>query len=259
MDYKKYRGIQNIGELRKELAKDLTKQNYNPEARPGDVGWSLSEMVGREDREATLAACLVHGKNERGNPLPAGQGIVSKKRDVKLQVMTRQGCTTDEEGNPIVTNPTERRFVSPDEKPVPGDIIMVKTRPLEFCPDTERPMDRVATRNDRQRRGKSLWEEEAYEVDEDLCVTLPISHAYELLSKNGYRMVGPEFQKYNSNLRTLDKDGVKMVDPRRRVTNWWYKEVAEDFKQDKPKKKRVKKADPPPVPGADLAFPHDME
>jgi hypothetical protein len=258
MDYKKYKPLINLKDLQKELSKDLTKANYNPGALAGDDGWSLSEMVGRDDRESITAAQVLHGQNEKGGPLPAGAGIVNKVQMYKLRVMTRQGCTADEAGNKLVKNPAEIGFVEPDAEPIPGDQVWVRTRPLEVCPDTDRQMDRVAVRNDRIRRGKETWEYETYVVDDDHCIVCPVIHAYGLLTQNGWRLVGPEFQKYNTNIQKKDDEGRRIVDPKRRVSNWWYKEVPLDYAKEKPKK-RAKKKQQEETPVADLTFPHEME
>ena len=260
MDYKKLKGLQ-AADVAVELARELTAAKYNANSKAGDDTWSLSELVNREDREALVAANLLHGLGNRGGRIPAGGGILSPKRTIKLQVLTRQGCSADAEGNALVKNPTEYGFVEPQEKPIEGDQVWVKLRPLEVCPDTMRPMNRVAVRNDRIRRGLPTWEMEVYFVDADGCIEVSLEHAFSMLSQNGHRLAGPEFQRYNSRLKTRDDDGRTVRDAKREVFNWWYKEVPADFKAEKPKRTRKPKAEPKNETnaGADLAFPHEME
>ena len=95
-----------------------------------------------------------------------------------------------------------------------------------------------------QRRGKDIYAFRPYRVDADGCISLPVEHAYQLLCQWGHRLVPVEFRKFNSNIKT---PAGQIDRKQRKITNWRFKEVAEDFKAER----KVVKPQPPELPKGD--------
>ena len=232
MDYRNYPNTGSSTDFRNAVKKDLIIDNYDPDARPGDKGWSLSEFVENDDRVALTAITLLHGRHTSGRALLDGEGIdqMNEKRNYRLQVLTRQACYADKDGNVFASNPIEPGCPDYNEKPVAGDVVKVKGNMYSEDPATGRKLSRPGVRNDMQRRGKDLYSHRMYKVDGDGCITLEAQHAFQLLKQSGFRLVPVEFRKLNSNIRT-EAGGIDKK--QRKITNWRFREVAEDFKAEK--------------------------
>jgi hypothetical protein len=256
MDVKHYMNIKSSKDLRNQLKKDLVKTKYDPKARNGDKTWSVSEMVENDDRAVLFGIMLLMGTDERGRKLGAGNGInrADKKNLFRLQLMTRQACDMDAQGNRLVKNPCEvghqsevLNCVKFEDKPLPGDIVRIKGDRFDNDPMTGKKLTSRAVRDAAQQQGRDLFAYDTYEVDEDGCIDVEFEHCLELLTKWGHRIAGPQFQRLNTNKKdergNLDKAQIK-------ITNWRFKEVADDFSiGEKPGRASGNdRPTPPPVP-----------
>jgi hypothetical protein len=241
MDWKQYDRLETGSKIRQEIRRDkvLTVKTYDgSKLRTKDKTWSVSEFV-RDDlmsRSAFVARCMLFGKTEKGKDDINARGAnapVSQKVQVKLQVLSRQGCQKDADGNEINVRPKDLEYCTePTESPVPGDFVIVRQGMKEIN-DEDKPLS-GADRNGMLLSGESIYHENEYEVDEDLCIDVSLEDAFTLLGKSGKGIVMPEFKPLLQNLNREEKKF------ERRISNWLYKEVGQDFKLKKQSKQKDK-------------------
>ena len=235
MDWKKYDRLATGDLVRNQINEDgtLTEQNYDGSKfiSDGDT-WNISEFIDSTlmCRSAFIARCMLTGKNEKGvddlnNPNP-----LSTTMRIKIKVLSRQGCHLDADGEEINVRPKDLDMcINPNDKPKEGDIVLVRDG-MKVLNKLSKPYE-GAERNRDIMTGKSIYHESKYKVDADGCIMVSIKDAFSLLGKAGKRLVMPEFKP---KLSGLNRDDRKLE---RRISNWLYQEVAQDFVSEGTKKK----------------------
>ena len=153
---------------------------------------------------AQIAYGILLGMDENGRTIHA----LAPDVKFRLRVHSRQACYCDKNENELNKNE-----INPKEQPHPGDMIRMEValRPAEDRKDlATREMRKWAT------RGEDLYLYDWYEIDDDLCITVPMTFAHKMLKLKGKRLVFPEFARQRKS-RTV---GV----------NWLYEEVSTDYK-----------------------------
>lgn len=240
MDWKKYDRLPNGDHVRKEINEEgtLTVDNYDgSKIITDEKTWSVSEFVDSTllCRSGLIARCMLTGKTEKGKDDLNNPNPVSTQMRIKIKVLSRQGCHLDADGNEINTRPKELELcVKPTDKPLPGDKVVVRDG-MKVLNKLSKPYE-GAERNRDIMMGKSINLESVYTVDEDCCINVTIKDAFTLLGKAGKRLVMPEFKPAISN---LNRDDRKLE---RRISNWLYQEVPQDFVSKETKVKKEKQA-----------------
>jgi hypothetical protein len=237
-----------IGYYRQQLSRVMNPSTYGP----GDNEWSLTEIMKQTPDKKIPALMLISGDEPGGRKNPdrefKNNGMPMMFR---LKVLTRQACHRDKTGKLICRTDEEFEFDKDQkilvndssEKPKPGDVVRWKDRIRE--PDTMIPASSGYNNQEIsammaephlssshldnwKANGEEchIWAE--FTVDDDLCILVPFKFAQPMLKQKGFRMPAiPQF------MRT---DRVKAGEkPKRRITNWWFQEVFDDYRRKKKK------------------------
>lgn len=180
--------------------------------------WTLTGLILDDDTRKYICYSILEGKNTKGIMYPENVSTLK----FRLEVLTRQACVSDKDGNKIWLSDEARDFygdkkdIVPDysEAPEPGDIVECKGRRKEQD-ENGREVDASITKK-WARNGIRECEYFKYKVDEDGCISVPFIQALTMLTKHGKRIAQPQFKKMNR---------MKKASEQRRLTNWWFEEV----------------------------------
>lgn len=202
------------------LRKVITAQNYG--WGPGE--WNLTELVQSEDARKFLGYQILEGiqpdgRKQPGSELkqPGGAGPFL----FRFQVLTRQACCRDADGHQIWQSEEALENFGDDgdfvcdakDLPVPGDIVEWKGYRKTWDDEGDREVTSGVLR-EWSMQGTRPEQYLEFEVDEDGCIWVPYPYALAMLQRHGQRLCFPEFKK---------KD--KQRPTKRRITNWWFREV----------------------------------
>jgi hypothetical protein len=215
--------ISDTAQLERAVFRQLDETGYLTD-------WSLTEILQGQDIPSHMALCALSGVKSDGTRLDekACDGM-----RYRLKVLTRQACSRDKDGRGIngydimpsdgteIGEPAHRPEWK--EEPKPGDIVRVKGNMLEEDPETGYKMGYV-TKRIMISQGREIYKYREYAVDEDGCITVPIDHAAQLLTKNGQGIAFPKRKRLNRK----DREGT--YDNQRIITNWHFKEVSKNYK-----------------------------
>lgn len=203
-----------------QLKKIITAKNYG--WGPGE--WNLTELIQSKDARKYLAYQILEGVMPDGRKHPGAElrdetgGLFC----FKLQVLTRQACIRDKNGRRIWLHEEARDNVGesddlvPDakDKPKPGDVVEIKGYVKTWDDEHDREVD-ASVKREWSMQGKRPEEYQEYVLDKDCCIEVPYPFVLQMMSKNGERLVVPQFKKR----------GRRQGPQKRRITNWWYREV----------------------------------
>jgi hypothetical protein len=210
-----------------DLRKQLQPSNYG-----FDGGWNLTAILKDTDKRSHHALMVLDGvgpdgskdsslvmMDESGNPYT-----------YRLKVLTRQACVRTKSGHRIwLRNEAKENIGDPEDvlaehndPPQTGDIVEWKGQLQRYTKDGDE-IDPATIRRWAMdgRRPESFFN---FKVDRDGCITVPFIVALAMLQRKGARMVSPRFRK-------IDRDDKV----KRRITNFWFKEVPKDYKEKKPR------------------------
>jgi hypothetical protein len=215
-----------------DTRKLVTPQNYG--FSPGN--WNISDAILDSDSRKFFIYMILDGVTPRGKrhagmmPLqePSGGNFL-----FKLRVLSRQACCRDADGNKIHESDESLENLGVDtdilpeyfDKPAEGDIVEWKGAFKQY--DSERGK-KVNNSILREWAAMGIRPEEYVEftVDSDGCIMVPYPFVQSMLRKKGERLTFPKFGKINRASRS-----------KRKLTNWWFKEVPRDYKSPKQKRK----------------------
>jgi hypothetical protein len=222
-------------ELNRAVKKQLTEKNY---MSGGDDSWSLSEIVSGIDTPSQLALCALSGVRHDGAAI---EDKPCEDMRYKLRVITRQACFQDKDGQkingwdvlPSDGSEAGGESIRPlwDEEPCEGDLVRVKGNMLDEDPDSGLPMGYIVKRN-MVLRGKDIYRYKVYKVDKNLCITVPLDQAAQLLQQKGVEIAFPKRKRKNKIQTAQDKE---RYTGQRVITNWHFKEVSHNFRISKPR------------------------
>ena len=238
------------------LGKLITPKNYGR----GPDKWNLTEILRQPDIVRVPALNTITGDDVKGNPRPdRAMKLNGIPFMFKLRVMTRQirfgstvGCISVD-GKKICVTDDEYSFHSDGvdeedkilveyrDKPKPGDVVRWKDRMRE--PDNVIDQQTIMSAQNEPlitaellephlstehidswaAAGEDLYIYEEYEVDENLCINVPIAHAQAMLRKFGHRIARPQWRK-------MDKPKPEEKPPRK-ITNWLFQEAIPQTKE----------------------------
>lgn len=210
--------------LHKAVSKFITRESYE------QGKWNLTDVIADDDPRKFVVYEVLEGiQADRRTKRPD----LAPRIDFKFEVLTRQACCRDKHGNTLWQNKEAMTlYGEPDdllpeynEKPKPGDVVEWKGHAITVDPDNDNPVD-AKTLKKWARMGKRPNEYKEYVVDADGCITVWYPQCLEMLSRKGFRGAKPQFRKTHIKDKT-----------RRRMTNWWFKEV------DPSKPRRKKRSD----------------
>lgn len=201
-----------------QLMKIITPSNYGW----GPNEWNLSEVVQTTDSRKFMVYQLLEGTQPDGRKhpgmelkAPGGAGPFL----FKFQVLTRQACCRDKDGNKFWTYPEALETYGDDgdicpafdDVPQPGDVVEIKGYRKTWDAENDRPVDTKVLRQwaFQGTRPESYVE---FEVDEEGCIHVPYPFALSMLSNHGEKIAFPMFQKPGKGQK-------------RKLTNWWFREV----------------------------------
>jgi hypothetical protein len=213
----------NRQEIGRQIAQIVTPDNYG-----FDNGqWNLTDIIVESSSLRFPALQLIAGDQPNGKPSPGGpmRGRDGEKLRFRLQVLTRQACSRDKDGNPLNGWDKDKQGdgnPEPGDSPQHGDVVRIKGdfKQRDSAGNELRLAARVAARH----RGEEIWNYAEKIVDEDGCISCNYAQAHQLLSQKGYRIVFPEH-------RQRDKAAEEKNKPQRTITNWHFKEVPVDYKK----------------------------
>lgn len=223
MEWSRFPKINHKFKLFKELRQIVNQENY-------DRGlWNLTDLVLDEDPRKFAIYEILQGTNHDKTFRPDMAPLIS----FRLQVLTRQACCENKHGDRMWSNEEAREIQGEesdllpnyDELPHKGDIVEWKGHARSYDPETEKPVDsKILKRWAAQNKRPNDYHR--FEVDGDGCITVRYPQVLEMLSRKGVKSSKPRFRKVHRRDRKDQK--------RRRLTNWWFKEVPAKFK--KPRK-----------------------
>ena len=202
------------------LKKVITAQNYGFD----DGEWTLTELVQSTDPRKFLCYQILEGvqpdgRRHPGSELkqPGGAGPFL----FRFEVLTRQACCRTKDGHKIWETEEALEYLGDEndivadaaDKAVPGDIVEWKGFVKTWDDDGDRPVD-AGVKREWALKGIRPENFVELEVDDDGCIWVPYPYALSMLQKYGERLSFPQFKK---------KD--KQKPTRRRITNWWFREV----------------------------------
>ena len=197
--------VSNMSGVRREVQKLMKGDKRNIKSNYGleEGRWNLTDILTARFRYSLPALRQLYGEGDDGKVVPT-MAIDCKFR---LRVHSRQIVFCDKDD--VKLKPMD---IAPDALPQSGDIIRWKNipRPTEERKRNTRELKRWAM------RGEDAYIYEEFEIDEDLCITAPVTFAHMMLRKFGKRMVFPEF-------KGRGKD-------RSVGSNWIFEEVPVDYK-----------------------------
>jgi len=166
-------------------------------------------------------------KSGRSMPARALKGADGRQAMFRLHVLSRQACLHDKGGNRIGLFDPEVRskdvFSAHSDKPQQGDVVEWKGEYKYVDDDTGLALDNL-TIMEMRARGERAHEYYPYTVDADGCIMVPYGPAVEMLQRFGKRLVFPEFRKLAKN------------ETQRKITNWWFTEVGDNYRATKKNK-----------------------
>jgi hypothetical protein len=184
----------------------------------------LTELVQSSDPRKFLGYQILEGiqpdgRKHVGSELKAAGGAGPFL--FRFEVLTRQACVRDADGNTIFSTEEaldaigdEGDFVcDAKDKPQPGDIVEWKGHRRTWDDEGDREVTSGVLKEWALRGERPVTYVE-FEVDDTGCIMVPYPYALSMLQQNGERLVHPEFKK---------KD--KQKPTKRRITNWWFREV----------------------------------
>jgi hypothetical protein len=210
--------------LHGELRKFITEKSYK------EGNWTLSEILNDNDERKHVVYKILEGIQPDGRSRPDLRPMIV----FRFEVLTRQACCRDKNGRTIwetkdafeLYGEDGDHLPAYDDKPKPGDIVEWKGHRIEADPETGNPVDSRLLKK-WALMGKRPNEYDEYEVDQDGCILVSYPQCKAMLDKRGFGGPKPRFRKGH----IQDKK-------KRRMTNWWFKEVPPGQKM-----KRKKRAD----------------
>lgn len=231
LNWKNFSEITKRTKLHNELRKFITAKNYQ------DGNWTLNEILNDNDERKYVVFRILEGIQPNGTRRP------DLKPDIvfKYEVLTRQACCRDKNGKKIYESKEAFDLYSDDgdhlpeydEKPRLGDIVEWKGERIDVDPETGNPVDARLLKKWAM-MGKRPNEYLEYEVDQDGCISVSYPQCKAMLDKRGFGGPKPRFRKGH----IQDKK-------KRRMTNWWFREVPPG---EKPKRKKRSDAGKPREP-----------
>ncbi len=178
-----------------------------------DGNWNLTDIITTRFRYKLPALQMICGEDEKGNHIPS----MAINVRFRLKVHCRQVVYCDKDNNVL-----KAANISPDAKPLEGDVIRWKNIP--------RPSDTGTGRNTKelrrwQTRGEDSYKYKFFTIDSDGCIIADITFAHPMLQKFGKRLVYPEFKGKG--------------DSRSVGNNWVFEEVSKDYTVNPPMVKKV--------------------
>jgi len=215
-------------EAKERIREIITVENYGFEGGQ----WNLSDLRTMKRKDFQIFAYKhIEGVDQKSGRPDARRTL----RDAngmpmmfRFAVLTRQACDRDKDGNPLGLLNKDRYVRSrdlynkPDDKPQPGDIVRVKGDP-ELLNDDDTQVDQARVM-ELHAQGKDIYNWHEYTLDEVCTIRVPYEPANAMLKSHGKRLVFPEFQRPG------------LGEASKRITNWWFEEVPQDYK--KPRKQR---------------------
>ncbi len=218
--------IQNAS-IKAKIRVDMNKIITSPRYGWADGEWNLTELINTEDSRKFVAYQIFEGARNDGTVEPGAalKGADGLPFRFRFQVLSRQAVCKDKDGNKIwwfdeakLTSGEENDIIPLDtDPPKPGDVVECKGDMITSDPDTGAPMSSKKYKA-WARQGKRPHHYIEFIVDEYGCINVPYPHALSMLQKSGFRIAYPKHRKVNRQ------------NPKRRITNWWFKEVPQDFK-----------------------------
>ena len=194
-----------IQQLKDEL---ITHKNYGW----NDGNWNLTELAQEPLGRVAPFFMAISGANPETGREVYGAQLADPMGFpyflFRLQVLSRQACVKDKDGNRIGN-------VDAMEPPEPGD--WIEWKGTDKAPRHEVTMT-TSELNTMRRRGERPHEYHEYQLDQDCCVMVPFIHALPMLQRHGERVVFPEFR---------GRGGA------RKIANWRFKEVPRDWRNPK--------------------------
>jgi hypothetical protein len=203
------------------MAKIITAENYGT----GEGQWTLTEMVQTEDARRYNAFKILDGidsKCNRVHGLNPLAGIDGRPFRFKFRVLTRQACVRTCDGKTVFRSKqameeSGEKGILPDhlDKPVTGDVVEWKGQMRTFDSEKGRKVDAKVLKEWAMRgiRPETYLE---FVVDKGGCIEVPYPYALSMLTQKGKSLAFPRFAKQRRTQKT----------PKRRITNWWFEEVA---------------------------------
>lgn len=217
-----------MAHLRKNV---ITPRNYGF----GKNKWNLTELIMEKDQRARVCMMILHGCLTDGKGPSLGYEFHDDDGNpfrFRMEVLTRQACKWDKDGNRIWNNERGKESVGSfsdvvahcDDKPIPGDFVAFKDVPLIV--DEEGEPIGSEERMNLASMGQPIHRMRRFVVDDDLCISIPNPFAQMALERNGYKLLNkPEFHK-----------GFRQ----RGITNWWFREVPRDFHKERKTNEQTK-------------------
>jgi hypothetical protein len=181
--------------------------------------WTATQMIDGSINESVTAKALdilIGYDRDLRTQLNNGCG---NQIMVTLEVVTRQACSKDANGNAI-----DSWSMSPNDVPSEGDVVLHQGEPRGGRALTGKII------NQYRARGESEFVQHEYKVRNG-CIRVPFLHALDMLYSRGFRLptsgvqhmvVAPSRSDY-----TLAGEGGPKAKTRM-ISNWWFREVFDD-------------------------------
>jgi len=137
---------------------------------------------------------------------------------VTLEVLTRQACVRDADGNEI-----DQREINPTDKPLDGDIV-------EYQGQVRTPLGKqITSREIKMLRARGEREHKYYDYPvKNGRIKVPFLHALDMLFAHGLRLptVSSRHVTFPPTRKEIEEAAFTKRLPRtREVINWWFREV----------------------------------
>ena len=211
--------------------KVITPQTYGF----NDGEWNVTDAIHSTDERKFLLYQILDGVDASCKRKPE---ITPLPMAFRLKVLTRQACVRTAGGKRI--HPSAACFedngmggdVLPEfgELPKAGDVVEWKAHPITYDDENDR---RVSSKviQEWSRRGKRPHTYVEFVVDKDGCIAVLYPFVLEMLTKKGRQIAFPRFAKMPKGKH----------DDKRKMVNWWFEEVAQDFTAAKKRKRTAPK------------------
>jgi hypothetical protein len=218
LNWKDFPEVTKKTKLHKAVQKFFTVENYE------NGLWNLADVIADDDQRKYTVYKVLEGIQPNGDK----RFDLAPRLLCKFEVLTRQACCRDKHGHTIWQNQSALELYGDDgdilpefsDKPKDGDVVEWKGHRIDIDPDTDMPVD-VKTLKKWALQGKRPNEYIEYVV-KDGFIMVPYPHCLEMMTRKGFKGSKPRFRKVNI------KDS-----RRRRMTNWWFKEVPPGTKKRK--------------------------
>lgn len=209
------------------MSRIITPSNYGTD----DGQWTLTELLQTDLALRYHAYKILDGVDAQCNrpqglaPLTGDDGHAYKFR---FRVNTRQACVRTKDGQKIFASREAHEDaggdgILPDHlaQPEPGDIVEWKGQFRRYDSEKGREVDGKVLKEWAMRgiRPETYID---YVVDKDGCIEVPYPYALAMLTRKGKSLAYPRFTK--------QKRGKKVT---RRITNWWFEEVSQNYRKKK--------------------------